>query len=212
MRKNEILSSIAAARNAGSFTLRIVFTAESEIRSIRSFVGMLDGGGIAVDDETMMKLRLVALLMKWPEDTDRVVVMNLCDNFDEQEFVAKFEHAIEDIRAVPRPCLCREHEGMMDPKKAIRHAQIKGLRALRIVIPKATDADITLFMNLIERGFVSFTDSREQLVFEEAIRGHGWSIGGRLSARVLIDRDLPEHAGSAVMHGAHVRVKTVKVI
>jgi hypothetical protein len=188
MLNNEVLAAIAAVRKSGSFKFKIVFTIESEISQVRAFVTMLNGDSVSIDDDILMKLRLVAILRKWQEDTDRIVTVTMCDNFDENEFVAKLAYAIEGIEVVPRACLTKEpkkHEGLVSPKKAIRNALANGQCKIKIVIPKATDTDVLLFMGLVKHGHISFADYREQLVFEDAARRHAWSLGGKLLANIL---------------------------
>jgi hypothetical protein len=215
MDKDGILAAIAAAKKEGSFKIRLVFAIGSEISRVRSFVTMLKGGGIAVEDETMMKLRLVAISRMWQEDIDRVVIMDICDNFDENEFVARFEFAFENIEALPRVRLANEpekHDGVMSPKKAIRKALANGQRELKIVFPSASDTDVLLFMDLVKHGYVSFADHREQLVFEDAMRHRDWSLGGRFLADIFIEKNLPEHDSRRILDGAHAQIKGIKVV
>jgi hypothetical protein len=214
MRDDEILPVIEAAKSAGSFKLRLVFAMESAIRTVQSFVTMPKGDRITVDDETMMKLLLVAITRRWQEDTDRIVTMTMEDDFDPNEFVAKFEFALEGIEAVPRDCLDCErekHEGTMNFRNAIRDALTSDKRNFRIIFPRVTDTDLLLFMDLVKHGCILFTRPDEQLVFEAATRTHGWLLGGRLSANIFI-KQLPEHAGSRIMEKAHVRVRTARIV
>ena len=214
MRTDEILSVIEAAKNAGSFKLKLVFAVESEISWVRLFLTMLKGGGITVDDETVTKLRLVAITRRWQDDTDRMVAMTMEDDFDQHKFIAKLEFAIESIEAVSRVCPAikrRKHEGIMSPKKAIREALANHQRQIKIIIPSATDTDLLLFLSLVARGYVSFADPREQLVFEHAARHQDWLLGGRLLANILIEKDLPEHDSRHVFAGAHIGVKEITV-
>ena len=215
MRKDEVVSAIMAAKKAGSFKLKFIFAVGSEVGRVRSFVTMLNGDCITVDDDTLMRLRVVAITMRWSDDTDRVVVMNICDNFDENEFVAKLAHAIESIEAVPAQSLNRDQkirEGTMDVQKAIRHAKNGGPRDLKIVIPKATQVEVAMIMDMLRYRQISFANPNEQTVFEEAARNNNWSLGGRLSANIRIEAGLNEHVASAIMHEAHVRVKTAKIM
>lgn len=215
MRKDEVVSAITAAKKAGSFKLKFIFAVGSEVSRVRSFVTMLNGDCITVDDDTLMRLRVVAITMKWTDDTDRIVVMNICDNFDENKFVAQLAYAIEAIEAVPAESLNRDQKiriGSMDVQKAIRHAKNGGQRDLKIVIPKATFIDVALVMDMFRHRQFSFTNPNEQLVFEEAAKKNDWSLGGRLSASIRIENECREHASSAAMHGANVRVKTIKVM
>jgi len=210
-----IAAAIAAAKKAGSFKLRLVFTPLSEISRIRSFVTMLKGRGIAVDDETMMKLRLVALSRRWQEDTDRVVVMDICDDFDENEFVARFAIAIESIEAVPRDIATGEQkilEGSMDPQKAIRHAKNGGPREIKIVIPKAKRGDVAFVWSMFKHKQISFVNADEQKVFEAAFQNPEWSLGGKLTATIRLEEELHEHMASGILRGAHVRVKTIAIM
>jgi hypothetical protein len=214
MRNDEILPVIEAAKSAGSFKLKLVFAMESAIRTVQSFVTMPRGGRITVDDETMMTLRLVAITRRWPDDTDRIVVMTMEDDFDPREFIAKFEFALEGIEAMPGDCLDREgekHEGTMNFRNAIRDALTNNKRNFRIIFPKVTDTDLLLFMDLVKHDCILFTRHDEQIVFEAATRGHRWLLGGRLSADIFINR-LPEHAGSRITEKAHVRVKTARIV
>lgn len=212
MSREELLSAIATAQKTRSFQIRIVFTPWSEIFRVRAFVIMLNSGRIAVDDKTMMRLRLVSINRRWPEDTDRVVTVTICDYFDGDEFVSKFRHAIESAEAIVRTTLAGEHEGLTNPKKAIRKALTDDRRRIRVVIAKATNTDVLLFMELVKHNHISFTNYGEQLVFEEAIKGHKWSLGGKFSADVLIRNDLPEHTGRRIMDGAHIHIRTVRVL
>ena len=215
MYNDEILAAIAAARKEGSFKLKLVFTIISAINQVRSFVTMLKGGGIAIDDDVMMKLRLVAISRRWQEDTDRVVVMTMDDNFDENKFVAKLEFAFESIEAVPRAspfCEHKDPEGTMKVTKAIQHARARDQRELKIVIPKADRTDIVLIWSMFKRGQISFTDPVEQQVFEEAAQNPNWSLSGRLSFGIRLEDGSREHIASGVLNGAGARVKTIKVM
>jgi hypothetical protein len=215
MRKDEVVSAITAAKKAGSFKLKFIFAVGSEVSRVRCFVTMLNGDCITVDDDTLMRLRAVAITMRWSDDTDRVVVMTICDNFDENEFVAKLAHAIEYIEAMPVVSLNRNQktrENTMDVQKAIRHAKNEGSRDLKIVIAKATWSDVAFVMDMFRYRQISFTNPNEQIVFEEAHRKNNWSLGGRFLASIHIEDECHEHIGSAAMHGAHVRVKTVRVM
>ena len=212
--KDEILAAIAAAKDAGSFKLELVFAVESEISWVRLFLTMLKRGGITVDDETITKLRLVAISRRWQDDTDRMVVMTMEDDFDVNKFVATLEFAFESIKAMPRVCLAnkrRKHEGVMSPKKAIREALANHQHQIKIIIPSATDTDLLLFLSLVKKGYVSFADPREQLVFEHAARHQDWLLGGRLLADIFIEKDLPEHDSRRVFDGAHVKVKEITI-
>jgi hypothetical protein len=213
MHNEEILSAITAAKKAGSFKLKLVFALGSEINGVRSFVTMLKGGGIAVDDSVMMKLRLVAISRKWQEDIDRVVVMAIEDDFDEREFVAKLRLAIESIEILPINFpLAGTMDGDMDVKKAIRRAEVKNLREVKIVIKNANRVDVALIMDMFRNEYISFTNPDEQKVFEEVIQNPNWSLGGRLSANIRIEKSCREHVASAVLHGAHVKARAIKVM
>jgi hypothetical protein len=217
MCKDEVVSAIMAAKKAGSFKLKFIFAVGSEVSRVRSFVTMLNGDCITVDDDTLMRLRVVAITMKWSDDTDRVVIMNICDNFDENEFVAKLAHAIEYIEAMPVTSLNRDQkirEGTMDVQKAIRNikADVNASRDIRIVIPKATQVEVAMIMDMLRYRQISFANPNEQTVFEEAARNNSWSLGGRLSANIRIEAGLNEHVASAIMHEAHVRVRTAKIM
>ena len=214
MYNDEILAAIAAAKESGSFKVRVVFAVESEISYVRLFLTMLKRGAVSVDDATTMKLRLVAITRRWQDDTDRMVVVTMEDDFDVNEFVARLEFAFESIEAMPRVCLAnkrRKHEGVMSPKKAIREALANHQRQIKIIIPSATDTDVLLFMDLVKRGYVSFADHREQLIFEDAARHHDWLLGGRLLADILIEENLPEHDSRRVFDGAHVKVREITI-
>ena len=222
MRKDEIMTAIEAARKAGSFTLKFIFALEAEIFMVRSFVStfapMSNGHRIDIDDDTMTRLRIAAIKRKWQEDTDRIVVITMCDNFDESEFITKLLpviDGIEFVEAVPREQLQNKNEikqGTMSPKKAIRHAQSEGQRELKIVIPNATHTDAVLFMDLFSHGYISFLRPDEELVFKEAKNNNAWSLGGRLSATIYIEKAIPVHAAEGVMNGAHVKVKTIRIV
>jgi hypothetical protein len=221
MRQEVLLTAFEAARNAGSFTLKFIFTLEAEIFNIRAFVSAFghisNGNRINIDDETMMRLRIVAVKRKWQNDTDRAVIITTCDDFDINEILAKLVpvmDGIEAVEVVPREFLqdkCEKHEGTMDPKKAIRHAQARGEQELKIIIPSATHTDAVLLMDLRSRNFIYFVNRNEELVFLEAQRNQTWALGGNLSATIFIKKELPVHAAEGVMHGAHVRVKTAKI-
>ncbi len=212
MLNDEVLAAIASARKSGSFKFRIVFTMESEISQVRTFVVMLNSGAVSVDDATTMKLRLVAITRRWQEDTDRVVIVEICNEFDENEFVAKFRHAIENIEAIPvTSCPTgkhKKHDGAMTPKTAIRRAfDDKGECELRVIIPKATGTDLSFFMALVKQGSITFTDQRERLVFEDAARHNDWALGGRFSADVSIKKEkMHEHQCRRILDGAHAKL------
>jgi len=215
MRKDEVLSAIIAAKNAGSFKLKLIFATWAEVGQARSFVTMLNSDSVAVDDETVMRLRIVAISRRWQDDTDRVVIMTMGDNFDESEFIGKFAYAIESLTVMPLASLANEakkHDGATSPKKAIRKAMTNGKREIRIAITKATSIDVMMFMQLVEHGYISFLNQGEQMVFEEVTKGHDWSLGGKLSADILIKNELPEHTSRRVLDGAHVHVKKIQVV
>lgn len=220
MRTTEVLAAIAAARNAGSFTFNISFAMNAEIFAVRHFVTslrpMLKQGGMEIEDETMMKLMAVAVRRRWQEDTDRLVAVTMHDDFDAHQFAIKIEpilHDIDGIEAAKRAaagCAYKTRASTMAPKPAIRKAYSRGERNVRIVISEASRIDLIIFEELVQHKFITFVSPDERMVFDEATRRNEWTLGGRLSAQIIINRGLPEHAGGRIMDGAHVRVSTVK--
>ncbi len=99
MDKGTILQAIEGARAKGSFKLKIVFTLEATMAWVGNLLWIERYGIVEIDDKTKTTLLNVASSNKWLNDTDRVSIVTITDDFDPAYFVEKVGPGLQQIEA-----------------------------------------------------------------------------------------------------------------